>query len=180
MERAQGTPGHTRTEESEGTVESVFVEVAEDGFVGFPDLLEGAEDDEEEPSVSFRNLARVPLGSGGLVAVASSGCTNRCSGGKTTGESQMDTGGEERVDEATGVPSHADMRAGISTGAIGPVGCILDVGDELAFTKDSQDTGCKLKAIEVEVLAGWRTHVALSLGCHGLIADNTDRGSAIV
>lgn len=69
------------------------------------------------------------------------------------------------------------MRAGIGTSALGPIGCILIVGDELAITEDFQDAGCTVKAIEIEVLAGRGTHLLLSLGCYGLVAN---RGCAIV
>lgn len=180
MGEGHGVPGHTRAEKSEGTVKSVLIEVTEDSFVGLSDLLEGAEDDEQETSVPFGNLVRVPLGSGRLVAVPSSGGTNCCSSGETTRKGQVNTGREKRVDEATGVTSQADVWAGISTSAVGPVGRTFDVGDKLAITDDFQDAWYALKTIEIIVLARRGTHFSLSLGCHGLVADYTNGGGAIV
>ena len=92
----------------------------------------------------------------------------------------MHARGEEWVYEAAGVTGHTHMWAGVSAGAIGPVGCILDIGDELAFAEDFQDPRGSLQTIEVEVFAGWRVHLSLSLGCYGLVSDYANGGGAVV
>ena len=92
----------------------------------------------------------------------------------------MHARGEEWVYEAASVASHTHMRAGVSVGAIGPVGCILDIRDEVAFAEDFQDSGGSLQTIEVEIFAGWRIHLSLSLGCYLLVSDDANGGGAVV
>ena len=78
-----------------------------------------------------------------LAAVASSrppssDWTDRCCSGETAGEGQVDTGREKRADEATSITSHANMWAGIGTSDVGPVGCILDVGESSPSLRTSR------------------------------------------
>ena len=170
----------TGTEESKGTVEPVFIKVAENSFVGLPDLFGGTENDEEEPGVSLGDFVRVPFGRCSLVTVAPSDRTDGCSSGETTGECQVNTRGEKGVDETSSITCDTHVWAGVITGTIGPVGSILDVRHELPVANDFQDTRYTLEAVKEEFLAGRRPHLFLSLGRHRLITNNSDRGSAVV
>lgn len=86
---------HTEAEKNKGTVKSFLVKVAENSFVGPPDLLKGRKDDKQGTSDLFSTFIRLLHGRNCLIIVPSSGRTYCCRSGETAREDQVDTRREE-------------------------------------------------------------------------------------
>ena len=85
------------------------------------DLLERAQDHEQEPGIAFGDFAGMPFHGGPLVAVASPrGADGQC-GREPARERQVDAGREEGVDEAARVAGDAHVGTRVRRGAVGPI-----------------------------------------------------------
>lgn len=122
----------------------------------------------------------MPLRGGSFVALPLPRSTDSRSSGKTARESQVYARREERVDEAACVSGNTGMGCSIRASAVGPVGRVLDVGDELGVLEERHDSWGLLQAVEVVVFAGGGVHLSLAFGGDGLVADDADRAGAVV
>ena len=108
----------TRLEETEGTVEAVFVLVAQHWFILVHYLLVCAQDHKKEPHIPLLHLTRVPLGRCGLVDIASNAGSDGGPGRQAARHRQTDTQREERVYKAPGVADHTRKGKAIRAGVV--------------------------------------------------------------
>ena len=133
MEIAEEGLSLTGSKVSKGFIEALLVPIAQDRFILSSDLLERAQDNQQEPCIAFRYFIRMPIQSGILIAVLLDGSADCRCRREGTGERQVDPRREIRVDKAAGVADDAGVWARVAGRTVRPIGRGLDAGTELGL-----------------------------------------------